>query len=62
MDSRLVIKKITQAGWEKVRQSGDHVTFKHPDHQQLITITHPRKDLPIGLVKDIERRTGLKLR
>lgn len=62
MDSRLIIKKIKEAGWLKVRQSGDHVTFKHPDHHQLITITHPRKDLPLGLVKDIENKTGLKLR
>jgi len=34
------------------------ITFKHPEHNVIITVTHPRKDLPLGLVRRIYKLAG----
>lgn len=34
----------------------------HRDTQQVVTVPHPRKDVPIGTIKGIERQSGVKLR
>jgi predicted RNA binding protein YcfA (HicA-like mRNA interferase family) len=38
------------------------VQFKHPDKPGRVTVTHPRKDFPIGTLKSIEKQSGVKLR
>jgi predicted RNA binding protein YcfA (HicA-like mRNA interferase family) len=62
VDSRNVIKRLEADGWFKVGQAGDHVQFKHPTKSGRVTVTHPRKDFPIGTLKSIERQSGIKLR
>lgn len=57
-----IIKKLRKAGWEIARVSGDHHTMAHPDNPLIVTVTHPRKDVSIGQIKDIERKSGVKLR
>ena len=52
-NSRKLIKMLEQDGWVLDRVNGDHHTFKHPDRQEIITVTHPRRDLPIGLARRI---------
>jgi predicted RNA binding protein YcfA (HicA-like mRNA interferase family) len=59
-NSRKLVRRLRQEGWELDRVNGDHHTFKHPDRMELITITHPRKDLPIGQVRSIYRIAGWK--
>ena len=49
-------------GWYEVGQKGSHVQFKHPAKPGKATVPHPRKDLPPGTTKSIERQTGLKFR
>jgi predicted RNA binding protein YcfA (HicA-like mRNA interferase family) len=44
-----------------VRVKGSHHQFRHPDHPNRVTVQHPRKDVPIGTLKSIERQSGLKL-
>ncbi len=62
MDSRSVITKIEADGWYKVAQKGSHMQFKHPTKPGKATVPHPKKDLPPGTLKSIERQTGVKLR
>jgi len=62
MDSRSVISKIEADGWYQVSQRGSHVQFKHPTKPGKATVPHPKKDLPPGTLKSIERQTGVKLR
>lgn len=62
MDSKEVIKRLTKAGWVKDRQVGSHATFKHPDQPLLVTVPHPKRDLPIGILRSIEKISGLTLR
>ena len=61
MDSRTIIRKLEAAGWQLVRVKGSHHQFRHPDHPHRVTVQHPRKDVPIGTLKSIERQSGLKL-
>ncbi len=57
-NSRKLIRMLERDGWVLDRVSGDHHTFKHPEKEQIITVTHPRRDLPIGLVRKLYRLAG----
>jgi predicted RNA binding protein YcfA (HicA-like mRNA interferase family) len=57
-----VIKALENAGWAHVRTTGSHHHFKHLTRPGLVTVPHPKKDLPIGTLRSIEKQSGLKLR
>ncbi|KFZ43861.1 type II toxin-antitoxin system HicA family toxin [Anoxybacillus sp. LAT_35] len=57
--SKQLIKMIQQDGWYIVRTSGSHHQFKHPSKPGLVTIPHPKKDLPAKTVKSILKQAGL---
>jgi predicted RNA binding protein YcfA (HicA-like mRNA interferase family) len=57
-DSRKLIRLLEKDGWVLERVTGNHHTFKHPDHRCVITLSHPRKDLSIGQVQSIYRLAG----
>ncbi|MCE6573489.1 type II toxin-antitoxin system HicA family toxin [Acinetobacter baumannii] len=59
MKSLDLIKMIEADGWYEVRGSGSHHHFKHPTKKGLVTIPHPKKDLPNGTVKSILKQAGL---
>lgn len=46
-------------GWCLVRTKGSHHHFKHPSKVGLVTIPHPKKDIPIKTVKSILKQAGL---
>ncbi len=45
-----------------MKTSGDHWQFKHPTQTGRVTVPHPKRDMPIGTLKSIEKQPGLKLR
>ncbi len=47
-------------GWIEVRVVGSHHQFKHPAKKGLVTVPHPKKDLPMGTVKSILKQAGLR--
>jgi predicted RNA binding protein YcfA (HicA-like mRNA interferase family) len=51
---------LLQDGWIESRCRGDHHQFKHPTKKGLVTVTHPKKDIPIGTVNNILKQAGLK--
>lgn len=57
--SRKLIVLLKRQGWTLASQDGSHQTFKHPANPLLITVPHPKKDLPTGLVRRIYRDAGL---
>jgi predicted RNA binding protein YcfA (HicA-like mRNA interferase family) len=61
-DSREIIRAIEKAGWEHVATKGDHWQFKHPTRPGRVTVPHPKRDLPIGTLRSIEKQAGVKLR
>ena len=62
MNSKDIINALEQDGWAEVRQKGSHKQFRHPEKEGLVTVPHPKKDLPIGTLSSIERQSGLRLR
>jgi predicted RNA binding protein YcfA (HicA-like mRNA interferase family) len=62
MDSRIIIKLLQKNGWYKVDQSGSHIQFKHSSKKGRVTVPHPKKDIPIGTLKSIERQAGIKFK
>jgi predicted RNA binding protein YcfA (HicA-like mRNA interferase family) len=62
MSSREVIAALVAAGWREVNRVGSHVQLKHPQRPGRVTVPHPKRDLPIGTLRSIERQSGLDLR
>lgn len=60
MHSSKVIKRLLDDGWYKVAVRGSHHQFKHPEKSGRVTVPHPKKDLPLGTVKNIFKQAGLK--
>jgi predicted RNA binding protein YcfA (HicA-like mRNA interferase family) len=62
MNSRDVLKALLRAGWYEVNQVGSHKQFKHPVKKGRVTVPHPKRDIPIGTLKSVEKQAGIKLR
>jgi predicted RNA binding protein YcfA (HicA-like mRNA interferase family) len=62
VNSRDVIRLIEQAGWRHVATRGSHWQFTHPEYPGRVTVPHPKRDIPIGTLRNIERQASLKLR
>lgn len=62
MNSRDVISALIAAGWRQVAQKGSHVQFKHETITDRVTVPHPKKELPVGTLRSIEKQAGIKLR
>lgn len=60
MTSHEVIQRLARDGWREVRSKGSHRQFKHPVKPGLVTVPHPKRDLPIGTVKSIFKQAGLR--
>ncbi|MBX3576445.1 MAG: type II toxin-antitoxin system HicA family toxin [Rhizobiaceae bacterium] len=58
-DSRKLIKALERDGWQHVGTTGSHHHFKHPLKSGKITVPHPRRDMPLGTVRQIYRQAGL---
>ncbi len=62
VSSREIIRKLKADGWFEVATRGSHLQMKHPTKPGRVTVPHPKKDLPLGTLKSIERQASLKLR
>ena len=58
--SKQVIKKLKDDGWYEVGCDGDHHQFKHPVKKGRVTVTHPKKDIPHGTLKSIEKQAAIQ--
>jgi len=57
-NSRDIIRRLENEGWLHVRTKGSHSQFRHPATGAMITVPHPKKDLPIGTVRAIYKAAG----
>lgn len=62
MSSREVIRCLLDDGWFEVAQVGSHKQFKHATKLGRVTVPDPKRDLPLGTLKSIEKQAGIKLR
>jgi predicted RNA binding protein YcfA (HicA-like mRNA interferase family) len=60
MNSAKLIEMLKNDGWVLVRVRDSHHHFKHPTKPHLVTVPHPRKDLPLGTWKSILNDAELK--
>jgi predicted RNA binding protein YcfA (HicA-like mRNA interferase family) len=61
VSSTEVIRRISAEGWVLARTKGSHQHFKHATRPGIVTVPHPKRDLPIGTLKSIEKQSGVKL-
>lgn len=60
---RQIEKKLLANGWYLVRVCGSHYQYKHPAISKPITVpNHGSKYISIGVVRNLEKVTGLSLR
>lgn len=59
-NSRKLIKLLETEGWYLVEVRGSHHQFKHSLRPGKVTVPHPKKGLPLGLVRAIYRQAGLR--
>jgi len=60
MKSSSIIKLLKKMVGSLFRTKGSHHHFKHPILKGIVTIPHPKKDIPKGTVASIYRQAGLK--
>ncbi|MGY2490005.1 type II toxin-antitoxin system HicA family toxin [Cupriavidus sp. TMH.W2] len=60
MRSSKLIRILEQDGWTLARTTGSHHHFKHPEKRGLVTVPHPKQDLPTGTLQSILKAAGLR--
>ncbi|MBI4902214.1 MAG: type II toxin-antitoxin system HicA family toxin [Acidobacteria bacterium] len=60
MGSREVITALLKAGWQEVNHAGGHNQFRHPTRKGRVTVPHPKRNIPLGTLKSIEKQAGIK--
>ena len=58
MDSREVLRRLREDGWELKTTKGSHHQFVHRTKPGKVTVKHPLKDIPIGILRSIFRQAG----
>lgn len=59
VNSKQLIKELKKAGWTVKRVKGSHHQMGNSNFGFVITVPHPKKDLPKGLVKAIMKKAGI---
>ncbi|MGZ3410370.1 MAG: type II toxin-antitoxin system HicA family toxin [Rhizomicrobium sp.] len=57
-DSRDIIVRLRQDGFELVSVRGSHHKFVHRQTRRLVIVPHPKRDMPRGTVDSIYRQAG----
>ena len=59
MKFRTVVKKLIDNGYEFLYSKGSHYYFGKPNFPKVCVPCHGSKDISKGVLKSLERRTGL---
>nr|WP_244597373.1 type II toxin-antitoxin system HicA family toxin [Rhizobium hidalgonense] len=51
MKSGDIISALKADGWFEVATKGSHVQFKHPTKSGRVTVSHPKRHIPLGTLK-----------
>ncbi|HET6921817.1 MAG TPA: type II toxin-antitoxin system HicA family toxin [Anaeromyxobacteraceae bacterium] len=57
-----MIRALLAEGWFLARIKGSHRHFQHPARPGTVTVPHPRREIPAGTLRAIERQSGVDLR
>jgi len=61
MNSKSIIKRLKKDGFHHTHTSGDHWKFKK-NNGKIVVVPHPKKDIPIGTLRNIFRHAGWEWR
>jgi len=50
---QVVIRILLNLGFEKIRQRGSHIYFRHPDGKSTVVSFHKGEDISKGLLSEI---------
>jgi predicted RNA binding protein YcfA (HicA-like mRNA interferase family) len=62
MHSREILAALAKDGWREVARKGSHVQLKHPRKPGRVTVPHPKRDVPIGTLRNIEKQAQIRIR
>lgn len=62
MRSRDVIGLLEADGWKQVARKGSHAQFKHPVKKGRVTVPDPKREVPVGTLRSIEKQSGIRIR
>ena len=62
MTGKEIIKILEQNGWHVARVKGSHHIVKKDGMLPTVVPVHGKKDIKPGLLRSIEKATGVKLR
>jgi predicted RNA binding protein YcfA (HicA-like mRNA interferase family) len=57
-DSRKIIQRLLSDGFILKSVKGSHHKFQRLSDRRVVMVPHPKKDLPIGTVRDIYKSAG----
>ena len=57
-DSRKIIKRLSYEDFILKSVNGSHHKFHRLSDRRVVMVPHPKKDLPIGTVRDIYKAAG----
>jgi predicted RNA binding protein YcfA (HicA-like mRNA interferase family) len=58
MNSPEVIRVLEANGWYEVNHVGSHKQFKHATIAGRVMVPYPKRDIPTGTLKSIEKQSG----
>lgn len=61
MNGKEIIKKLKDAGWELDRVNGSHHIMVKESRAVPVPV-HGKRDFSLGLIAEIERQSGVKLK
>jgi predicted RNA binding protein YcfA (HicA-like mRNA interferase family) len=59
-DSRDIIRRLRQDGFDLISVRGSHHKFMHRELRRMVIVPHPKSDLPVGTVYAIYKQAGWK--
>lgn len=59
LPTKKVVQILERLGFEKIRQRGSHIFFRHPDGRTTIVPIHKGEDIGRGLLQEIIKDTKL---
>ena len=57
-NSRDIVRRLLQDGFEQVSVRGSHHKFVHKAKHLMVIVPHPKRDLPPGTVRSIYKQAG----
>lgn len=60
MNGKKIIQALKKDGWILKRTVGSHHHFFHPSKKGLVTVPHPKRNLPTGTLRSIEKQADIK--